>query len=88
MLPEQQMIDTTYYRTLVHTACTAFLFTHVRYQDTKSYLMNYDTLSITGGGDQPVPRFSSLPRVYKGEVGEEVLLLCRVNSLGELIVCR
>ena len=78
MLPEQQMIDTTYYRTLVHTACTAFLFTHVRYQDTKSYLM-----SITGGGDQPVPRFSSLPRVYKGEVGEEVLLLCRVNSLGE-----
>ena len=42
-------------------------------------------LKNAGGSDPRVSAlsFSSVPRVYKEEVGDSVLLLCRVNNLGE-----
>ena len=44
---------------------------------------------IAGGSDPRVSAlsFSSVPRVYKEEVGDSVLLLCRVNNLGESETC-
>jgi len=40
-----------------------------------------------GGSDSKLPlSFSSMPRVYKEEVGSSIMLLCKVNNLGDSII--
>ena len=40
---------------------------------------------ISGGGNSKIPlSFASAPKIYKEEIGESVLLLCKVNNLGKI----
>ena len=40
---------------------------------------------ISGGSNSKIPlSFASAQKIYKEEIGESVLLLCKVNNLGKI----
>ena len=42
-------------------------------------------INVSGGSDSKLPlSFVTRPNVYREEVGDSVLLLCKVNNLGKI----